>query len=68
MDGNKLNEQEKEQSDNLILQEGNASGSERIYSEFHFGENEDQQKKVIKRLIAYALMGEEIMKGDNNEI
>ncbi len=63
MDGNKPSEAQEEQSDSLILQEGNASGDERVYSEFHFGEKEDQQKREIKRLIAYALKGEEMMKG-----
>lgn len=63
MDSNKSIGLNEDQGDSLILQEGNAAGSEREYSEFHFGEKEDQQKNVINRLIAYAIKGEEMMKG-----
>lgn len=51
-----------EQEYYLVLQDGNANGAERLYSEFRFGE-ESKLNKEIERLMAYALKGEELMEG-----
>lgn len=68
MDSDKENKTYEEQGENLVLQEGNADGVERRYSEFHFGEMEEQQKSEINRLIAYAIKGEKLFKDvKNNE-
>lgn len=61
-DSEKNSENNDENGKNLVLQEGNADGSERLYSEFHFGEDEKQQKSEIDRLLAYAIKGEKMIK------